>query len=95
MSMLDPDFAALRYFFHYRFPHVRERAFASALHMTFESDSAPDKSGFSGRWRRLAATSKAPWSVKRAFMPEGFRSAAKIPEFRTVFGLLLQQQPAP
>ncbi|WP_156883815.1 hypothetical protein [Paraburkholderia sp. SOS3] len=93
--MLDPDFAALRYFFHYRFPHVRERAFASALPMPFESDSVPDKSGFSGRWRRLAATPKTRPSVKRTVMHEGFRGAAKMSKLCTAFGLLLQHQLAP
>ena len=92
MSMLDPDFAALRYFFHYRFPHVRERAFASALHTSSESDNAPEISGFSGSWQRLAATSKTAYAVGHTVMPEGFRSAANIPWQRAISGLLLQQQ---
>jgi hypothetical protein len=90
--MLDPDFAALRYFFHYRFPHVRERAFAGALHTSSESDRVPEISGFSGSWQRLAAMSNVACAVGHADMPEGFRSAAKIPRLHAISGLLLQQQ---
>ena len=93
MSMLEPDFAAVRYFFHYRFPHVRERAFASALHASSESDSSPEISGFSGSWPRLAATSSTGRAVGRVVMREGFRSATNLPRSRAVSGLLLQQQP--
>jgi hypothetical protein len=92
--MLDPDFAALRYFFHYRFPHVRERAFASAPHASSESDKPPEISGFSARWPRLAAMSGTGRAVGRALMREGFRSATNLPRLRAVSGLLLQQQPA-
>lgn len=92
MSMLDPDFAALRYFFHYRFPHVRERAFASALHASFESDSVPRISGFSGSSRRLVAMSTARRPFRHADTHEGFRSATNMARLRAVSGLLLQQQ---
>jgi hypothetical protein len=89
--MLDPDFAALRYFFHYRFPHVRERAFASALHIPFKSDSLPEISGFSGSSQRLVAISQTRRASGRIVMPEGCRSAANIRRLRAVYGLLLQQ----
>ncbi|CAB3757577.1 hypothetical protein LMG29739_02713 [Paraburkholderia solisilvae] len=46
--MLESDFAAVRYFFNYRFPHVRECPFAGMLHALRESDNAPMESGFSG-----------------------------------------------
>ncbi|WP_459716862.1 hypothetical protein [Paraburkholderia sp. 2C] len=90
--MLDPDFAALRYFFHYRFPHVRERAFAGALRTPFESDSLPEISGFSGSWRRLVAMSHTACAFGRNITPEGCRSAANIRRLRAFSGLLLQQQ---
>jgi hypothetical protein len=41
MSMLAPDFAAVRYFFNYRFPHVFHRDIASALREFIRNEKGP------------------------------------------------------
>jgi hypothetical protein len=74
--MLESDFAAVRYFFNYRFPHVREHPFAGIRHAPRESDSLPMESGFSGgrHWSRNAPDS-ADGDIRRVALKR-LRNAA-------------------
>jgi hypothetical protein len=77
MSMLVPDFAAVRYFFNYRFPHVRERCYAGARRGPCVSDTQPVRSGFSGGPADSCAALPVRPLKAGARRAVGLRSAAK------------------